>query len=128
MHGGDGYVRYRPGPGGDEPRIRWAKIKSIDRAVEKAVRVYGQASPAARVPRFEGPEGPAGRSKASGRLRHRAVGTPLADSLLPRPCSIGPFTWCGPDVRGCFEPSSLGTSLSYPIHPTPPLPAVRRVA
>jgi hypothetical protein len=38
-----GFVRYESGREGDEPtRIRWANIKSVDRAVEKSVRVYSQ--------------------------------------------------------------------------------------
>ena len=41
---GGGYVRYNPELQDDEPRIQWAKIKSVDRAVEKAVRVYCEVS------------------------------------------------------------------------------------
>ena len=37
-------MRYNPEVQDDEPRIQWAKIKSVDRAVEKAVRVYYEAS------------------------------------------------------------------------------------
>ena len=48
--GGDGYVRYSPGREGEGPQIRWAKIKSIDRAIEKAVRVYYQVHRAPASP------------------------------------------------------------------------------
>ena len=37
-------MRYNPELQDDEPRIQWAKIKSVDRAVEKAVRVYCEVS------------------------------------------------------------------------------------
>ncbi len=43
LHGGHvSFVKYADGRDGPYSHIKWCKIKSVDRAIEKALRVYGQ--------------------------------------------------------------------------------------